>query len=283
MQMKKQKNYIVIAILPLILTACVDDQYAIERHYWKTQKQAEKIYKNPHASPPKELERVVEIFERFIQKHPQSNMAIDAEFNIARLYIVKEEYDRSRRQAQKILEKYQANDALCSEAVFLMGNSYQMENKWDAALAQYKRIARDYPVTPKGLEAPIYIAQYYKIKYQPDKMISALQEALTHYQGLSNKYPGTPLAFQADTLVAQCYLELKEWQNAIQTFSSMIETYQDKVAVDGVLLNMALVYSQELKDKPKAKETLQDLIKKYPKGKLVKAASSLLRELDKNE
>ncbi len=281
MRHETMKNIIVLLlfVLSATLSGCGNDQYAIEKQYYQAQKQAEKIFKNPHASPPNELERVVNILSKFAEKHPQTNLAVEAEFNIARLYIVKEEYDKARTQIQKILDKYSKSEGVCSEALFLKGNSYELENKWDAALLQYKKLMQEYPITLRGLDIPIYIAQHYKVKYQPDKMVAALQEAAVHYQALAAKYPKSPLAYRAHMLLAQCYIELKDWQNAVSTFSSIADTYKDKVNADGVLLNMALIYERELKDKVKAKEALERLSKEYPRSALIKTATALLKDI----
>lgn len=273
------KRSIILITIAFILAGCADDQYSIERRYWQLQKQSEKIYKNPHASPPKELERIIQSLEKFIAKYPKNTLAIDAEFSIARLYILKEEYDKARAQARKILDKFAKNEMICTEAIFLTGNSYELQNKWDSALGQYKKIISDYSTTPRGLEMPIYIAQHYKVKYEPDKMVNALREAITHYQAMSAKYPKTPLAYQVDMLKTQCYLELKEWQNAVITLESIIRDYQDKIPMDGALMNIAMIAQKELKDTAKAKEALNELIKKYPRSRLVQAATALLKEI----
>ena len=281
--MKKLIVPLIFSVITALLSGCGNDQYAIERQYWQVQKQAEKIFKNPHASPPRELEKVVELLSKFAQKHPQTNLAVDSEFNIARLYIVKEEYNQARTQIQKILDKYSKSEGVCSEALFLKGNSYEIEDKWDLALAQYKKLMQDYPITLRGLDIPIYIAQHYKIKYQPDKMVTALQEAVAHYKALAVKYANSPLAYKTDTLVAQCYIALKDWQNAINTYNAVIERYKDKVSMDGILMDIALIYGREMKSKLKAKETLERLIKEYPRSNLIKTATNLLKELEKNE
>ncbi len=279
--MKRLIFSVIFVVISVSLTGCANDQYAIEKQYWQAQKQAEKIFKNPHVSPPKELERVVNTLNKFAQKYPKSNLAVDAEFNIARLYIVKEEYDKARTQLRMLVDKYSKSAGICSEAVFLIGNSYEIEDKWNLALEQHKKIMQEYPTTPRGLDIPIYIAQHYKIKYQPDKMIAAFQEAIGHYKALADKYPNSQLGLRAHMLIGECYIALKDWQNAINSFNIIIEKYKDKANLDGVFMDMALIYNRELKDKVKAKETLERLIKDYPRSRWVKTATALLKELDK--
>lgn len=237
-----RKAAILVLIIFSFLAGCDSGQYAIERRYWQVEKQAEKIFKNPHASPPKELENAVNSLNKFIQKYPNNDLSVNAEFNIAHLYIAKNEFAKARAQLKLLMDKYAKSQTILSEALFLTGNSYEIEDKWDLALAEYKKIMQEYATTRRGLDIPIYIAQHYKIKYQPDKMIAAYQEAIAHYGALSAKFPNTPLAYNADTLVAQSYIALK--------------------------------------DKVKAKEALEKLIKDYPKSKLIKTATAMLKELE---
>lgn len=271
-----KKTFVTAVLLSIFLLGCGDDRYLTEKQYYHTLKQAEKIFKNPNATPPNELKKVIYSFSGFSRKFPRSKLAVDAEFNIARLYIVKEEYENARAQLKRILDTYSKVGSVCSEAVFLTGNSYQIENKWNLALTQYKKIMRDYPATLRGINVPIYVMQYYKAKFQPDKMADATREAISHYNALAERYPGSLLAYQSQLLTAECYAVLKEWQNVIDTLNDLVEKYHNKVNMDGALMNIAMIYSKELKDNRKAKEILQRLIKDYPKSKLIKAAESII-------
>ncbi|MDD5166819.1 MAG: tetratricopeptide repeat protein [Candidatus Omnitrophica bacterium] len=275
------KKVILLVLLAFVLSGCADDQFGIEKKYWSLQRQEEKIFSNPSASPENELEKVVARLNAFIKKYPKNNLAVKAEFDIANLYTVKEEYNKARSQLKAVLAKYSKFDSICSEAVFLLGYNYEKQNKWSLALEQYKKIMQDYPLTSQGLSIPVYIAQYYKSKFQPDNMVMALQEAIAHYKGLANKYPNSPLGLRAYMLVADCYIVLKDWQNAVNTFKTAIDAYKSKVNVDAIMMNMALIYKRELKNNTKAKEALEGLLKEYPKSKLAKSATALLEEMEK--
>ncbi len=274
-------SVVCLFVISLLLAGCGNDQYAIEKKYWQAQKQAEKIFKNPQGTPPLQLQRVVNRLNQFVKKYPNTNLAIDADFNIARLYIVKEEYDQARAQLNKIVDKYGKYPAICAEAVFLSGNSYQIQDKWNSALEQYKKIMQLYPTTPRGIDVPVYIAQYYKVKYQPDKMLAAYQEAIAHYKSVAEQYRNTPMSYIVSMLAAKCYVAIKDWQGAVNSLNAIIIDYKGKVDLQEALMTSALVYTKELKDKVKAKQMLEALIKDYPRGKLLKPAKELLKELDK--
>ena len=271
-------SVIILLGIGLLLSGCGQDQYSIERKYYQAKKQADIIFNNPHATPPNELQKAVDTFNKLILEHPKSNLAVEARFKIADLYIATEEYDKARSQLDKIIKIYAKFQPICAQAVFLKGNSYEAQNRWEAALDQYKKVIDNYPLTLKGVETPIYIAQHYKVKFQPDNMVEAYKQAIAHYDGLAGKYPLTPFALRLHILSAECYAELKDWKNVINTFDAILEIYKGKVKMDGILLNLAMVYDHGLKDKAKAKEILEKIIRDYPESRLLPIAKSLLKK-----
>ncbi|HNX82547.1 MAG TPA: tetratricopeptide repeat protein [Candidatus Omnitrophota bacterium] len=277
----KRTLVLVVVMLSFVLAGCGDDRYAMEKRFWQAQKQMEKIFRNPDASPPRELARVVAVQEAFSKRYPKTALAVSAQFNIARLYLVKKDYRKARLQLQRIVREYTKFPAVCAEAVFLTGNSYEIDDKWGLALEQYKKIMQVYPTTRRGMDVPVYIAQHYKIKYQPDKMLGAFQEASLHYKNLAQKYPLTPFGYTNYMLAVNCYIAVNDWQSALSTLDSMAQVYRDKLPLDGIYMNMAGIYFRGFKDKIKTKEMLEKILKEYPKGRFAKMATLLIKELDK--
>ncbi len=286
--MKKIIPALLIFVCVFLAGCANNDSYSIEKRFYQTQKKAERIFKNPDATPENELESTVGAFKEFINSHPEGNLSIEAKFMISRLYIVKKEYDKGRSQINLILSQHKASEPVCSEALFLKGNSYEIEDKWDLANAEYRKIINQYPLTLRGLSTPVYIAQHYKIKYEPDRMMEAYKEAIRHYKALISAHSDSSLAYTLSQLVVQCYGEIKDWQNAIATLEEMLDKYKDEkykgsANVDAILMNIALIYKNEIKDDPKAKDTLERLLKDYPRSKLAKTVELLLKDWSKNE
>jgi TolA-binding protein len=278
--MKAIRLGVFVIVVILLVCGCAQDQYSIEREFWRIKKQAEAIFTNAAATPPNELERVAARLASFVERHPKNILALESEFMTARLYLAKQEYERAARQLDAMFAKYKENKAVSSEIVFLMGNAQQLQDRWEQALAQYKKLIADYPLTIKGLEMPVYIAQYYNVKHIPDRMLEAYKEAIAHYQGLINQYPDTPLALQCYKLVASCYGAMKDWPNAVAVMTTAVEKFKAKVPMDAMLLDIALIYRRELSDVPRAREALQRLIAEYPKSRLVAAAQRSLDNLE---
>jgi tetratricopeptide (TPR) repeat protein len=278
--MKKLAGLLILMVL-FVLAGCAPDQYSVERKYWRARKYKDAIMSNVQGSPPEQLQKAVAALTDFIRKNPSNRLAIDAELDIATLYILKNEFEKAREHLRGMKDRHSESELICSEASFLIGNSYQVEGIWDLALAEYKKVVQDYPYTIRGLDMPMYIAGYYKTQRQPQKMTKAYKEALEHYAQLNQQHPNSQLAFYSSRLTGRCYMELKDWPKALNAFQGIIATYREKVELDDILMNIAIIYAHELKDIEKASEALEQLVKDYPDSKFIKAAEFMLREWGK--
>jgi len=277
------KRFLIFALLILFLAGCGADQYSIEKRFWGLSIAASDIFMSPDSSPPKQLERTVGELNDFINDHPENSLSIDADFMIFNLYLVKKEFALARGQVDKIFKKYPYYPEVLARAVFLRGKSYELEDRWNLALEQYNQVIREYPLTMAGVEAPIYIAVYYKVKFQPEKMVEAYKEAARHYESLAEEQSAAPEGLVLLQLTTECYSQIKDWSKVIDTMNLALERYEDKIQRDAVLFGEALVYYRDLKNEAKAREILGELISEYPQSKLVDSAKAFLEEINKNE
>jgi TolA-binding protein len=273
-----RKVLLVAVVLSFVLSGCGSDQYMIERDYWKVNKQAQAVFKNPVATPPKKIEHVVAVLNKFIAGHPKNVLAVRADFTIAKVYLAKGMYERARSHLKTMAKKYAVSAAIVSETIFLTGSSYQLQNNPDAAIAQYRAIISKYPLSPRGLQMPIYIAQVYASRHEPVNMQQAYKDAIVHYESLAQKDMKSALALRAYMLVAECYGGMKDWPQSIAALEKIIANFKDRASMDGVLMNIAIVYYRELQDKEKGKAVLSRLVKDYPASRYAKAAQELLRK-----
>lgn len=275
--MTRLTGLIILTVL-FILSGCAPDQYSVEKEYWKEKRLKDMATSNPLGSTGTDVERAVKALGDFSRKYPKNQLAIEADLDIATLYMAKNEYGKAREQLRGIINDHAPSQLICSEALFLIGHSYQIEGKWDAALLEYRKLIRDYPQTTRGLDMPIYIAQNYKSKGELKKMTSAYKEAIEYYTQLSLQHPDSQLAFYASRSAGRCYMELKDWPRALSVFQKILVAYRGKVELDDILMNQSIIYAQELNNKDKAAEALEQLIKNYPNSKFLKAAEFMLRE-----
>jgi TolA-binding protein len=273
-----KRTLLAFILVTCILSGCGQDQYAVERDYWKVNQKVQAIFKNPLATPPNEVERVVALLNKFTTKYPQNTLAVRAGLSIGKLYMVIGQQEQARTQFADMTRKYGKSSSVVSECLFLTGKSYQLQDDAESAINQYRKIIAKYPLSQRGLQMPLYIAQYYGASKDEPKMRDAYTDAVAHYESLAQKDMKSALAFRAYTLVAECYAGLKDWPQAIATLETIETNFKTHAPMAGVLMNIAIIYHRELHDKRMARATLQRIIDEYPKSKYVKAAKDLLKQ-----
>jgi outer membrane protein assembly factor BamD (BamD/ComL family) len=279
----KNRSRFVPALILLLFTAagCSPDQYSVEREYWRARRLKDAIITNLGNVSQAQFEKAVRQLDNFIGMYPGNKLTTEAELDIAALQVAMKNHEKARQQLSMMLEKYADSQGICADVRFLIGNSYQIEGNWDAALAEYKRITLDYPTTIRGLEMPLYIAQYHKQRKQEDESKTAYREAIRHYTQLNSQYPNSELGLYALRNAGRCYMELEEWKSALEVFNGIARDYRGKAAIDDVLMNIAVIYAHKFKDKKKAAAALQQLVEDHPDSKFVRAAEFMLEEWSK--
>jgi len=144
---------------------------------------AEAIYKNPKGTPSFQLEKAQDAYRAIIKKYPDSTFAIQSKFSIGHLYLVKGEFQKARDEYKKLTLDCGKKGNICAEGYFAIGNSYELEGKWDEALSNYRLIMRAYPFSAKSLDLPIYIIRHYRRANDQKSLAAFTDEAVSYYYG----------------------------------------------------------------------------------------------------
>ena len=167
---------------------------------------------------------------------------------------------------------------LCAEAYFAIGNSYELEDNWPAALAQYEYILKNFPLSSKSLDLPLYIVRHYNKAKDPENTKRFVDDAAAYYLGLKSKAKTDKGQFMLQSLVSRSYIEGAQWQDALESLDKLTRDYP-KFGPEETLWVKALIYYNQMKDTPKAKQELQKIIIDYPRSKLAKQAEGLIKKL----
>lgn len=262
----------------LALLGCESRDFKAERSMWRAHKMSQQIYKNPKGSPPSQLTGVQNAYRTIIKEHPDSLFAIQAQFSIGHLYLVKGEFQKARDAYEKLTLRCDERGNACAEALFAIGNTYELEGKWDDALEKYRKIMEAYPFSTKSLDLPVYIIRHYRKAADEKKRYSSVDQAAAYYEGLKAKNRTEKGDYILDTFIARSYAEGMRWQEALDAFEKIAKGYP-KNRPEEALLMKALIYNNHLRDKAKAKEELLRIAKEYPASKLAKNLEAYLKKL----
>ncbi len=271
--------YTVFAAVLFLSAGCAQDQYSIERELWRLKKQAVRVAANPDGTSPQEFERTLVSLTEFTSRHKDNIIVIDADFIIARLYISRKNFDKARLQLNGMAQKYSRAQIIQPEILFMKGNTYEMEDHFDLALDQYRKIIANYPLSKRGFGLPLAIGEYYQKKNLSGKAVEAYNSAVDHYRALSAKYPDSRAGLNAGAMAALCYARISQWQKAADILEYLSVSFKNVGAVDGVLWQLAILYKQQMRDNARARTTVERLMRDYPSSRFVPGARALLKQL----
>jgi tetratricopeptide (TPR) repeat protein len=274
----KVRNYFLIGIFLVALCGCESREFKAERQMWRAHKRAQAIYKNPKGTPPFQLAQVQKEYQKIIDKNPKSLFSVQAQFSIGHLYLVVGDFERARSEYKKLDVECDKRGNLCAEAIFAIGQSYELEEKWSQALVQYKNILTSFPFSSKSLDLPIYIIRHYQRTKDAAGINRSCDEALAYYASLKSKTKAERGGYILDSLIARSLIEAGRWQEAVDALEKTVTRYPN-MGADETLVLKAVIYKNKLKDSAKAKEELQRMLKDYPKSKLTKKAKDFLAQL----
>lgn len=257
------------------MLGCGNDRYALEREYWHLRKQSRRILNNSGSAAFLDTERVIALLSAFSRKNSGTDLAIDGEMEIARLHAVRGDFSSVNSRLEDLFKRCPSPETK-AEILFLRGTIAEQASRWNEGLQWYKRIMNEYPETVRGMAVPLYIARHYRSSFQPREMMEAYRQAIEHYRRITELRPGSGKAFESYAMVYSCYSELKNWKLALETLAVIAREFEGKVPLDEVLLNMAMIYRQELNDAAAARGILKRLVREYPESPFKKTAQAML-------
>jgi tetratricopeptide (TPR) repeat protein len=276
--MRNNLKWIGVAAIAAFLVGCESRSFQAEREMFRAHKKAEAVYKNPKGTPPFQFQLVLDAFQDIIKKYPESLFGVQASFSIGHLFVIKGDFEKGREQYKTLAVDCDKKGNLCAEAYFAIGNSYELQQDWPAALAEYQRILRDFPLSSKSLDLPLYIVRHYRKVNDPENTKRFVDEAASYYLGLKSKAKTDKGMFILQNLVSRTYIEGAQWQDALDSLDKLMRDFPDS-GPDEALWVKALIYYNQLKDPLKAKQELQKIINDHPRSKLAKQAEGLVKKL----
>lgn len=231
-----------------------DSEYIAESMLYRTLRKNNDIAINPDATPPKMLIQVEDEFKTIIERFPESKTARIAYIRLAELYFINKRSDELLATLEEISKKYGDDILLSSEIQFLKANAYVMRKEWEKAQEELLTLQDKYSNTTLGLQAPLYIANYYKEKGKVREAEEALNRAVMFYTDLNEKNRGTSLGYASLSMLIRTYINMKRHQDAGKVIEDVIAEYPKAGTVIQQSPYIDLVFVKELKTPEKAIE-----------------------------
>lgn len=170
------------------------------------------------------------------------------------------------RKITKDLENIpQASAGTLSESTYLAALCYEKEGSWERALNQFDLVQATFPGSDKAFEAGLYVANYYENKGQHKLATQSFNEAADYISRFINPTTSNPLlASRALGYLVKCYTEMKDYPKAVETLNLLHNRYPQLPEGKFAPLRLADLYENILRDNKKAAYWLKTFLQANP-------------------
>ncbi len=243
--------------------------YIVEKKTWELYRKHIDIAKDPVVIPDRAFEDIIAGYTNIISQYPDSRLAPELHIRLGGVYMLRKDYEAARKSFHEVITLYPDNKELSAQAMFKVGETYELDDNWVKASQTYTSIIKDYPETDTALSVPIYIATYYRGRNNFQKTMEAYEIAIRYYKRTAADYEDTKMGLSALRYLSNCYLEQNRWNEAIDTLGAILEKYASSghMAVkdlDMAIKTINIISAYELKDYDIAVSLYQGIIDRQP-------------------
>ncbi len=263
----------------ILATSGCSNAYNGERLYWKAQQLYLPIGQDRANRTPERIAKVIRAYEVVIKRVPHTVWAARAHVVIASLDIMQQQHEQGRQAYAKILKDYSQFPDLCVVARYAIARSFEAQGKWEEAARAYQELADSHPWTTTGLQAPLYVANGYATRRQPEAATSASERAVNFYTKLIPNAPSPALMLQAKGYLAVALDQLGKWEEAAALLEELRQR-PDSMNRPLVLLALGIIYQRQVGSREHAKALYTELIDQFPAHRLAQIAKEKLTQLE---
>jgi cellulose synthase operon protein C len=208
---------------------------------------------------PDQVEKARKAYELIATEYPNDPLAPRAAYNAAFGALQMQQLDTARKWSETFLSKY-PNDPLRNDVAYVAAETLLQQGEHAAAAEAYgKLIQADTKSPSRGMwTLRQSMANYLGGKYPA--AVDLLNASLPGFQDARQKAEG-------QFILGACYLLQEKYDQAIEQFQASHKSSDNWVQADETMLMLAEAY-QRKEDPTASKETLQALLKTYPKSRL---------------
>lgn len=136
-----------------------------------------------------------------------------------------EKYEKAKAKFQEILQSG-GRSQTTSEALFYSAKSSYRLGKYEEAISGYEKIISKYPKSILAFNARIAIGNCYEQLGEDE----SLRKAIRQYNELS-RFPESYITLRAFVDAGRCYEKLMKWDEAIESYSNIVDKYNTAAEV----------------------------------------------------
>ena len=220
-----------------------------------------------------------EVFHQFVELYPKDDLAPFAQFGVGKAYYEEKKYQKALDVFSRVKQDYSANPRAVPATQFQIGLSYYRMGDWDRAKTELDWLILNYPESPEGMKAVVFVADYFRQQKNQKLSQTYLDKAIAQYKQIIARDPKTPQAFAANQLLTEVYVTLKRWEEAAGQLEEFMKSTPNDPAHAEILLLLGQLYEEKLKNLLKANQTYAQFMMKFPQDPRAKEALEKAKKL----
>ena len=198
-------------------------------------------------------------YKELIKLYPESIYTPQAAYSLGWVHFDRGEYKKSKQAFQDLISKFPAHQ-LSEDAAFKIGECEYNLKSFDQTIEYFKRFVLKYPKSSRHAESYFYIAESYY--YQHNNL-----NAISYYAKTANISYDNKLILMAKVSLGWSYLKLEKFDLSQKYFDEALALAQEKgILSDDVLLGQATLFS-EMRNYQNAINAYNDLIETFPNSR----------------
>ena len=219
----------------------------------------------------------VMIYEKLMTLYPASQDYAAALYQVAMLKQEKfSDYNEATVSLRKFLKKFPEHNYVAHAQYRIATMADKNFSDWSTAVEEYEKLVTKHPTFKYSVPSLLRVGEIQATK------LKLKEQAISTYNRVAAEYPDSTLqATEALQRSAKLYQKAKEYEEAIHQYMAIHDNYP---GTDGALKSLkecATIYEKKMKQKDKAVEMLNTLIKEFPESKDAKRAKKRINKLNK--
>ena len=226
-------------------------------------------------SPPQDS---LEVADASDAKKEVWALASLANTRIGVLYLDHKMYDKALSHFETVINNHATSELQKNAVINYMARTKEKAKRFLEAAASYDSLANGYrriavPERPNldALGAPIKAAEMWLMAGDRREFDERMESARTYYRDLIQEYPDSPLESAAIGKLAASYIKQGRFTEAVEVLESTRDENTGLISPT-ILMRIADIYMNNLKDFRKAEQTYREFISSYPGDKQLGSA-----------
>jgi TolA-binding protein len=208
------------------------------------------------------IDRVERILNAYYDEQPLEREVVEEAFSVKwELLLVQNKLGDAIRVCGELMREF-PQTTLVDKALLTIGQARMDAGENEAAVQIFQSITR-LPKSEYKAQAQFLIGQIYEQQSARNKSFEA--RALQAYQACADTYPGSPYAGDALEKVANYYIQIKNYQKAMELFERVYMEHPDAEWLPRMLLKWGIA-AYRIKDYQQAYEKFNQIVVEYPQS-----------------